>query len=164
MGAFIAEASRQAGHLGATVLRPNSRAGPSGSARPGDGTYRFVYKFDKRSNLEAWHGSSTRAELFLPIRELVIDDRFNEYPGLETWFDLPSHETPPKWKTTLLSWGAIYLLVVLFSYLMQSLGIRLPIPISALLLTGLVVPLVAYLVGPLLGKLFHAWLHPYRTG
>lgn len=154
MGTLIAEATKQPGHLGATVLRP--LAGANGVDR---GAYRFVYKFDKRSNLLAWHESKTRTELFSPIAELVKSDRFEEYPGLETWFDLPPHAAPPKWKTTLMSWAAIYVLVVAMSYAMQALELKLPIPISAFVLTAVIVPLVAYVVGPILGKALRGWLH-----
>lgn len=148
MGALIAEATRQPGHLGATIIRPHAPGEP----------YRFVYKFQHRSNLEAWHGSELRRQLFQPVLELVESDRFSEYPGLETWFDLPPHAAPPKWKTTLLSWGAIYVLVVAASYAMRAEGLNLPVPIGAFVLTAVVVPLVAYVVGPALGKLFRGWL------
>lgn len=161
MGALIAEATRQPGHLGATVLRP-SRASRSG-AGVGGGTYRFVYKFDKRSNLIAWHSSQTRKELFEPIAELIVSDQFEEYFGLETWFELPSHFAPPKWKTTLMSWFAIYVLVVVLSYVLQALKLKLPIPLAALVLTGIIVPLVAYVVGPLMGKMLKKWLHRGAT-
>ena len=154
MGTLIAAATRPPGHLGATVLRP--LAGANDVDR---GAYRFVYKFDKRSNLLAWHDSKTRAELFAPIAELVRSDRFEEYPGLETWFDLPPHAAPPKWKTTLMSWAAIYALVVAMSYAMHALELKLPIPISAFVLTAVIVPLVAYVVGPILGKALRGWLH-----
>lgn len=154
MAALIAEATQQAGHLGATVLRPTARPGS-----PSDNVYRFVYKFDKRSNLQEWHASPRRAELFLPITDLILHDVFHEYPGLETWFDLPTGSVPPKWKTTLVSWGAIYVLVVALSYTMRALGLNLAIPLGALLLTGIIVPLVAYAVGPLSGRLLHRWLH-----
>lgn len=149
MGALIDEAGRQPGHLGATVVRPHTP----------DAAYRFVYKFDHRSNLAAWHGSEVRARLFEPIGELVESDRASEYPGLETWFDLPPHSTPPKWKTTLVSWAAIYVLVVAMSYAMRAAHLALPVPIGALVLTGVIVPLVAYVVGPALGRLLHGWLN-----
>jgi antibiotic biosynthesis monooxygenase (ABM) superfamily enzyme len=149
MGALIAEASQQPGHLGATVLRPHGA----------EGSYRFVYKFASRSHLSRWHDSPTRAQLFEPIAELVHSDRFDEYPGLETWFDLPAPSAPAKWKTTLLSWAAIYALVVAMSYAMAGAGLALPIPIAAFVLTAIIVPLVAYVVGPMLGRIFHGWLH-----
>lgn len=158
MGALIAEAISQPGHLGATVLRP--RGGLDGVDR---GAYRFVYKFDSRSNLLAWHASERRAELFAPIAELVRSDRFEEYPGLETWFDLPPDVVPSKWKTTLISWAAIYVLVVALSYIMQALEVKLPIPLAALVLTGLIVPLVAYVVGPILGRALREWIHAGST-
>ena len=148
MGALIAEAASQSGHLGATVLRP-SVAG---------GAYRFVYKFDRRSHLEAWHASPDRAQMIETIRPLTHADRSQEYPGLETWFDLPLAAEPPKWKTTLLSWAAIYVLVVALSYALAALRLDLPIPIAGLILTGVIVPLVAYVVGPWLGWLLRGWL------
>lgn len=154
MGVLIAEATSQPGHLGATVLRPVR--GADGVDR---GAYRFVYKFDKRSNLLAWHSSKMRADLFAPIAELVKSDHFEEYPGLETWFDLPPDAVPPKWKTTLMSWAAIYVLVVAMSYTLQALNVKLPIPLAALVLTGVIVPLVAYVVGPWMGRVLRGWLH-----
>lgn len=149
MGVLIAEATRQPGHLGATIIRPRA---------PGDG-YRFVYKFDRRSNLLTWHRSDRRAQLYESVAEMIVSERIDEYPGLETWFDLPSHAAPPKWKTTLMSWAAIYVLVVVISYAIQAAGIKLSVPVGAFVLTGVVVPLVAYVVGPLLGRLLHGWLH-----
>lgn len=148
MGEFIAEASRQPGHMGATVLRPNGRPGP----------YRFVYKFDRRTNLIAWHASAHRTRLFEPITELITSNHFDEYRGLETWFDLPPHAAPPKWKTTLITWAAIFVLVMAYGFIIQAGQVRLPVPISALLSTGIIVPLVAYAIGPILGSLFRGWL------
>lgn len=157
MGALIAEATHQPGHLGATILRPL----PSDDDSPP--LYRFIYKFNTRSNLLIWHASETRARLFQPISALVHSDRFAEYPGLETWFDLPVDAAPPKWKVTLMSWAAIYVLVVALSYVMQALKLNFSIPIAALILTGIIVPFVAYIVAPLLGKVLHNWLHAHRT-
>lgn len=153
MGVLIAEAVRQPGHLGATILRPQGQD----SLHPGH--YRFVYKFDSRSNLVAWHESQIRESLFEPIRELVHTDRFAEYEGLETWFDLPAEFKPPKWKTTLISWATIYVLVVILSYMLQVFELDFILPIRALVLTGIIVPSVAYVIGPMLGRLLHGWLH-----
>src|SRR5687768_16118902 len=72
MSHLIQEAIHQPGYLGATVVRP---------ASPG-GAYRFIYKFDHRSNLERWHRSEVRARLFAPVEPLTVSDRFDEYPGL----------------------------------------------------------------------------------
>jgi antibiotic biosynthesis monooxygenase (ABM) superfamily enzyme len=152
MTKLISRAIRQPGHLGATVVRPQM---------PGH-AYRFIYKFDRRTNLETWHASDVRAELVAPIAALVEWDRFDQYPGLETWFNLPAGHlsaSPPKWKTTLMSWAAIYPLVLAGSYLMRALPFSAPMPVQVLMLTAVVVPLVAYLVGPWLGRLLHRWLY-----
>jgi antibiotic biosynthesis monooxygenase (ABM) superfamily enzyme len=149
MSRLIAEATRQPGHLGATVIRPE---------RPG-APHRFVYKFAQRSQLEAWHDSEARARLLAPIESAIASDRYEAYPGLETWFELPGAPTPPRWKTTLMSWGAIYVVVVIVSYAMQALEFAAPIPVRALVLTGIVVPLVAYLLAPWLGRALHGWLY-----
>ncbi|MBK7406269.1 MAG: antibiotic biosynthesis monooxygenase [Phycisphaerales bacterium] len=148
MGVLIGEAMRQPGYLGASIVRPHSHGE----------CYRFIYKFDRRSSLRAWHDSETRARLFAPVAELIDHNRFDEYPGLETWFDLPPAATPPKWKTTTLSWLAIYPAVVGLSYLLKALGFAAPLPIQALVLTLLVVPLVAYVLAPWLGRRFRRWL------
>jgi uncharacterized protein len=151
MSRLIAEATRQPGHLGATVLRPDSN-------RPGD-AHRFVYKFDRRSRLEVWHRSDARARLAAPIRELIESERLDAYLGLETWFELPGTAAPPRWKTTLMSWVVIYALVVLGSYALEALDFQASIPIRAFVLTALVVPAVSYVVAPWLGRQLHGWLY-----
>ena len=151
MSRLIEEASRQPGHLGASVVRPDPH-------RPGD-AHRFIYKFERRSQLESWHHSDTRARLFAPIEALVESDRFDAYPGLETWFELPGVPLPPRWKTTLMSWAAIYVVVLVVSYTLQVLHFEAPMPIRALVLTGIVVPTVAYVLAPWLGRVLRGWLH-----
>lgn len=152
MNALMAEAAKQPGHLGATVVRPQL---------PGH-SYRFIYKFNHRSNLEAWHTSPLRAKLAEPVAALVESDRFEQFPGLETWFNLPASPStapPPKWKTTLMSWAMIFPLVLGGSYAMRTLNFTAPMPVQVLILTAVVVPLVSYLVAPWLGRLLHSWLY-----
>jgi antibiotic biosynthesis monooxygenase (ABM) superfamily enzyme len=124
-----------------------------------DGAYRFIYKFDRRSRLEAWHQSEARARLFAPVEPLIESDRFDAYPGLETWFELPGGATPPKWKATLLSWFAIYPSVLAGAYIMDALGFKAPSWLQTLVLTGVVVLVVSYVLAPWLGRLAHRWLY-----
>lgn len=150
MSRVIAGATAREGYLGANVVRPAVR----GQA------YRFIYKFAKRSQLEAWHASRERAELVGPLAEFIELDRFNAYATLETWFELPvAGVTPPKWKTTLMTWAAIYVLVTAVSYVLHAVKFEAPLAVRTLVLTGVVVPIVAYVVGPWLGKRLHGWLH-----
>jgi hypothetical protein len=151
MARLIARATRQPGHLGATVVRPDP-------FRPGD-AHRFVYKFDRRSRLEAWHRSEERARLSASIGSLIVSDGFDTHTGLETWFELPGVSTPPRWKTTLMTWSMIYVLVVFVLYVLQSFRFEAPIAIRALVLTGIVVPLVGFVFAPRMGRLLNGWLH-----
>jgi antibiotic biosynthesis monooxygenase (ABM) superfamily enzyme len=151
MAELIAGATRQPGHLGATVVRPDP-------LRHGD-AHRFIYKFDRRSRLEAWHRSEDRARLSAPIEALIVSDRFDAHPGLETWFELPGASTPPRWKTTLMTWSIIYVLVVIVLYALHALRFEAPIPLRALVLTGIVVPLVGFVFAPWMGRLLHGWLY-----
>ena len=135
MARLIARATRQPGHRGAALMRPDPFL-------PRD-AHRFVHRFDRRSSLEAWHRSEERARLFAPIEALSVSDGFEGHSGRETWFELPGVSTPPRSKTALLTWSTIYVLVVIVLYALQSIRFEAPIPIRALVLTGIVVPLVA---------------------
>ncbi len=68
------------------------------------------------------------------------------------------HRPPPKWKTALLIWLAIYpsitLLVLVFG---QHLA-RLPLMLRTLVMTAILVPLMVFVLLPWLQKLFATWL------
>lgn len=155
MSELTRQAVLQPGHLGSTVVRPIAH----GHA------YRFIYKFTHRSLLMQWQNSELRAKLAAPVAPLIETDRYDEYPGLETWFDLVGTLPAPKWKTTLLSWFAIYPTVIVLSYIFKALKFHPPVPIFAFVLTIVVVPSVAYIFAPWLGKRLHWWLYasPART-
>ena len=68
------------------------------------------------------------------------------------------HRPPPKWKTALLIWLAIYpsitLLVLFFG---QHLA-QLPLMLRTLVMTAILVPLMVFVLLPWLQKLFGTWL------
>ena len=68
----------------------------------------------------------------------------------------PAHRPPPKWKTALLIWLAIYpsltVLLVLFGERLLVLALR------TLVMTGILVPLMVFVLLPLLQKAFGGWL------
>ena len=65
---------------------------------------------------------------------------------------------PPRWKTAVLIWVAIYPSITLLFLLFGDLLHRLPVPLRTLVLTAVLVPLVVFLLLPLLQRLFAAWL------
>lgn len=57
-------------------------------------------------------------------------------------------------KTALIIWIAIYPLITILYYLLGGLLLPLPIPLKTLILTVIAVPIMFYLLIPLLNKLF----------
>jgi antibiotic biosynthesis monooxygenase (ABM) superfamily enzyme len=152
--AGITQAAMQhEGHLGSNIFRPN-KAG---------GSYRIVFKFDRRSNLERWEHSPQRAE-WRAIAESVSEPReIQTITGLEAWFTLPDCATnvhPPKYKMALLVWLGVFSLVTLLSYLIGPFMAQWPLVARTFLVTLIVVVILTYFVMPLLTRLFARWLYP----
>ena len=67
---------------------------------------------------------------------------------------------PPRYKTSVVIWLAIYPLVTLVQLLLGPWLSRFPVPVAALILTLLLVPLMTYVMMPLLERLLGSWLKP----
>lgn len=150
-------AMAQPGHLGTNIFRP-----PKGTNQP----YRIIFKFERRSQLRRWESSSERAE-WRALAESVSQscDRA-ETCGLEAWFTLPESHTPhpPRHKMMLLVWLGIYCLVNLAFITVGPLVEYLPLLVRTFILTALIVPIMTYLVLPLLTRLFKRWLFNSSRG
>lgn len=149
---LIHEAVKQPGHLGTTVVKPTHPGAP----------YQVIYKFSRRSLLEAWHESELRGSLMEPILPLTISDRFDTFDGLETWFDVPKAGGPPRWKTTFVSWTAIFPTAIFYSTLIVGSNIPFHWVTRVFILTIFTVPTAAYFTGPLAFRFWHRWLNPSK--
>ncbi len=147
----LAEASmRQPGHLGLSTLRP---------ATPGE-PYRVIYKYDRRSNYDRWHASDERGVLFAAVEQHVAAIEHREESGLESWLEFTSVGGPPKWKSTVVSWFGIYPVALVITYLMQAAGLgKLPTPLRIFVLSIMVLPVTAYIVGPRIAHFMRGWLY-----
>jgi antibiotic biosynthesis monooxygenase (ABM) superfamily enzyme len=67
-------------------------------------------------------------------------------------------------KRAFLVWLAIYPLITLISYLFGDILIKIPLPLRTLVLTGVLVPLMVYLILPWYHRLFHKWLTKDEAG
>ena len=67
---------------------------------------------------------------------------------------------PPRYKTSIVIWLAIYPLVTLAQLLLGPWLNRFPLPVATLILTFLLVPLMTYVMIPLLERLLERWLKP----
>ena len=103
MAQLIAAASRYAGHLGATLVRPTE---------PADRHYQVVFAFDTDDHLLAWTHSQERGHILDQLHPHTHGAASTRIlTGLETWFALPRDETrqpPPRYKMALASLLAIY--------------------------------------------------------
>ncbi len=143
---------QQPGHLGVTVIRPAA----------GATAYRFVYRYDTQGHLREWHDSDLRAGLMEDVSPHISDDRFETSDVLSMWLDpdMPgSTGTPAKWKVLAVSWLAIYPTVTAITYIMQALKFDPPVPLRTMVLSGLVIPISAYIVLPPIQRAMNKWLH-----
>jgi antibiotic biosynthesis monooxygenase (ABM) superfamily enzyme len=65
----------------------------------------------------------------------------------------------PKWKFAIIVWLAIYPTITLVSFLIGDIIKSWPLPFKTLLMTGILVPLMVFVLLPLLRKLLGDWLH-----
>ena len=147
----LAEVSlRQPGHLGISTLRP---------VAPGE-PYRIIYKYDRLSNFDRWHASEERKELFEMVAQYAARAIARRESGLESWLEFKPAGGPPKWKSTIVSWFGIYPVALAWTYVMGWLGLgSLVPPIRILILSALVLPVTAYVVGPRIAHLMRRWLY-----
>lgn len=68
-------------------------------------------------------------------------------------------QQPPKWKFALMVWIAIYPSITLVQLLIGNQIISLPLPLRTLIMTGILVPLMVYVLLPLFRKVLGNWLN-----
>ena len=144
------------GHLDWQLVRPI--AGLTGS-------YTAIIRFDSREHLEGWMTSDDRKRLIEKVRPLLAtDDDFFVRSGLDFWFTPERAQAgiPARWKQLLVTWSAIYPLVLLVPLLVVPVARGLGLPAGRYLDTGLVsgtvVVLMVYIVMPRYTRLVHRWL------
>lgn len=71
----------------------------------------------------------------------------------------PTMKQPPKYKTALVIWVVIYPTINLIMWLLGDVLSTLILPLRTLLLTGILVPLMVYVLLPLANKWFKGWLN-----
>ncbi|WP_447964334.1 antibiotic biosynthesis monooxygenase [Nitrospira sp. Ecomares 2.1] len=144
------------GHLDFQIIRPI----------PGlTATYTVIIRFDTREHLQGWMSSQDRKRLIDQVRPLLVqDDDFFIRSGLDFWFtpEGARAKVPVRWKQFLVTWSAIFPLVLVIP-LVVALGLRqLGVPqnhyLDLLLSTGSVVWVMVYLVMPHYTKLIQRWL------
>jgi uncharacterized protein len=144
------------GHLDWQIIRPITGL---------SGTYTVVIRFDTEEHLRQWMYSDERKRLIEKVRPLFVDeDRFHIRTGLDIWFapEGANVSVPMRWKQFLVTWSAIFPLVLgmplLITPLFRALGIPENHYLLTFVVTGTVVFLMAYVVMPHYTRLIRRWL------
>ncbi len=66
---------------------------------------------------------------------------------------------PPKWKFAVIVWLTIYPAITLLTFLIGYYIKNLSLPIKTLIMTGILVPLMVFVLLPLLRKIIGNWLN-----
>lgn len=147
------------GHLGVTVLKPKTEE---------SNDYQIIVKFASEADYQRWCRSHEATYWF------KILNRLEEKPpnleimtGLETWFAVNSSASrpmipPPRYKMAIVTWIAIFGLIIVINLLLGSFLASLPMLLRSFLLTVGLVVLMTYVVMPRMIRLFGGWLYPKR--
>jgi len=153
---IIPVAKSYPGHLGVSIVHPVAGATV---------TYTVIIRFDTRKNLLTWMQSDARKKLIKKVQPyLVEEDKFYVRSGLDFWFTPQEAKAklPTKWKQLLMTWSAIFPLVLtmsaLVNWLANNIPVRLGHELTVLITTFLVVLMMVYVVMPRYTKLVHKWL------
>ncbi|MEA5503615.1 antibiotic biosynthesis monooxygenase [Halotia wernerae UHCC 0503] len=141
------------GHLGTNVIRPQTGVRSE---------YVIIFRFDGYENLKAWMTSRDREHWLTQAQTLVESDpHVQQISGLEAWFSLPGQplKTPPRYKTALLTWAAVYVLINVLNMLITPLLRGLPPLIASLIVTIIMVVLLTYVIMPRVSRWFSKWLY-----
>lgn len=128
-------------------------------------TYTFIIRFDTAAHLQQWMESPVRARLIGQVRPLLAtDDDFFVSSGLDFWFAPGGARArvPVRWKQAVVTWSAIYPLVLgvplAIAPALRLLGAPDNNLLTTLAVTGTVVFLMVYVVMPRYTKLLKRWL------
>lgn len=128
-------------------------------------TYTVIIRFDTSASLRQWMESPARAALIEKVRPLLVQgDDFFVSSGLDFWFTPAGAKAklPVRWKQYLLTWSAIYPLVMGVPLLVAPLLRALDAPehrwLSTLAVTATVVFLMVCVVMPRYTRLVQRWL------
>ena len=149
-------ASTYLGHLGTNVIRPQPGVRPE---------YVVVFRFDSYERLKAWMTSRDRQYWLAQAQPLVASDpEIQLLSGIEAWFSIPGQglKTPPRYKTALLTWAVVYVLINILNKFVTPLLQAFPTWIASLIICGIMVVMLTYVVMPQVTRLFSKWLYQSR--
>lgn len=129
-------------------------------------TYSIFIRYDSEQNLRKWMESDVRNGLIAKAQALLTgQDEYRIQSGLDFWFmpEGTKAKIPVRWKQFLITWSAIYPLVIGVPLVLIPLLRWLRVPenhyIDVLFATAVIVFLMVYIVMPRYTKLVRQWLY-----
>jgi antibiotic biosynthesis monooxygenase (ABM) superfamily enzyme len=128
-------------------------------------TYSIFIRYDTEQNLRKWMESDVRNRLIAKVQGMLIGkDEYRIQSGLDFWFmpEGAKAKIPVRWKQFLITWSAIYPLVLGVPLVMIPLlrWVRLPENhyLDVFFISAVLVFLMVYVVMPRYTKLVRNWL------
>ncbi len=147
------DAMRFPGHLGTNIIRPASKSRPE---------YIIIFRFDTYQHLEDWETSVIRHRWVQRVQDLIVGEtHIHRLSGLEYWFsleDLPEYDAPPRIKMAVVTWLALFPLVLILQPLLLWLLYFLPMWTRIMIIAAVMVLLMTYAVMPMMTRVFKPWL------
>ena len=153
---FFASSFSQAGTLGTYLLRPLPRSS--------DRTYGILRSFASETERDAFYASDAFTQWQKTVEPLV-EPEYSRRPlhGLEAFFrEGPQGTHPPRWKMALLTLAGVYPSVYVFSRLLHPITGTWSPAMAIFMTSALVVTTLAWVVMPILTRMFSFWLNVRR--
>jgi antibiotic biosynthesis monooxygenase (ABM) superfamily enzyme len=119
------------------------------------GLNHLVHLFDDQQHLKAWEDSPEREALIARGNELS-DVRRTTADGLRSWFTMTT--TSRRWKSFLLTWIAVYPILLVLSSLIKWVAPGLPQPVMLAVSSLTLTTLLTWVVLPWVGRHARPWL------
>jgi len=158
IGNLIRTAMTFRGYRGSMFLKPES----SDSSH-----YRVITNFDNDENMKRWYNSPERLEKVAglnPFQERPTHiEHVSEY---EFWLTPPDVDAvrpkaPPKYKTFMIVWFALYVTIMPLNEVLKPLLIEhFSLLLTNAILAAIGVALLTWGVLPVLNRLLNRWLYP----
>ena len=148
---FVNAASGSYGHEGGSVFSAN-----------GSGSYIILLRFSSAAALDGWTQSADYQQFLKDADDVsTAGERAQVRSGLDTWFTLPDMpapvKPPPRWKMAVVTWLALFPMVIALSYLFAPVG--LPFLIEAAASTMIPVVMLTWVLMPWLTRALYRWLY-----
>ncbi len=156
MDGIVHEAMKFEGHMGVNVIRPSD---PSGNPE-----YVIIFRFNSYENLAKWENSEIRNQWLKKSKDLTEGEPLVEkQTGLEFWFTPRSGgpmplPAPPRYKMAIVITAIIFVLINTLIPLIRQATAELPILVSTLVGTAIMVLLMTYVVMPSVTRVLRPWL------